>query len=495
MVAPSSASSPPITEGKRLKDTLRHLNDCFLNRIFALTQHAAMWRAISLFIIAGVIEVAFSLHANTKETWTHTLNLIATSQNSWEILKGMWGLSAPFLFYGILLTIPFLLAKTLATSYLTDIFELEDRRIANRFIQQAATGLGYQTIRIGDGGILEGFQNHPIIRIGGPGYIIVQLDSAALFERMDGRPHVIGPTVKKPVPLEGFERLRAVIDLRNQQIGPQNLQDRSKEGILLKAIDLRILFSVWRGENEQERTSTLARPYPYKTEAIERLIYNQGCVVQPSGDSLCGSWTGAISGLVTGRLRNFINEHRLSEFFASIGEPETGKVQQLAESVHEKPPSIPQPENFVSYDQLSDIIEEFISGFSDTARNRGVEVQWIGIGTWEMPKQIIPERHRDAWKISRQNQIRKSKATLRRIRENASLQERMRLIQSVPVGVYRELQTEEDNTDLKILRQLLIAYRAQLKDIQNTLEEKSKSTPDELKITLKHLDNIIGHWI
>ena len=481
-------SSPPPSEGQRLKTTLRLLTDCLFNKIFALTQRAAGLRSafLSLLFFAGWLLLSLLSHPS--------LEMPSKNATTWETLKTFAKLIAPFIYYGILLYLPFHLARNIAAAYLSDVFELEDEKIARRFIQQAAFTSGYQTIHIREGELPKEFEDHPIVKIGGPGFVTVSLDSVALFERMDGRPHIIGPT-RRRIALEGFERLRAVIDLRDQQIGPLTVKDRSLDGIPIAAADVRLLFSVWRGGSPEEREPTLLRPYPFVAEAIERLVYRQGCkATQPHEDSACGNWTGGITGLVITRLRKFINEHRLSEFFASIGAPEKAEMQNIAAQVKETAPSVPAPEEFVPYDELSDLFQEFVNGFTQNAQQRGLELKWVGIGSWQPPEQIILERHQEAWKLSRQNRMRRSPLTLQKIRNEASLQERVRLIQSVPVVAYKE--EEEAQTDnLKIMRKLLNAYRAQLMDTKETLEKNNFSVPPELETSLKHLDDIVAHWI
>ena len=53
--------------------------------------------------------------------------------------------------------------------------------------------------------------------------------------------------------------------------------------------------------------------------------------------------------------------------------------------------------------------------FQARAEQRGTHINWIGVGTWDTPAQIIPKNHREAWKISRENFRRGNSAELQRI--------------------------------------------------------------------------------
>src|SRR5918993_425941 len=100
---------------------------------------------------------------------------------------------------------PFFIALQAASLYLADIFELENVSIARGFIWSVALSGSEETIRVSQGGISEEDRHSPTFLIGGPGKVIVDLDSVAMFEKPDGTPHIIGSTAKEP-------RARATLD-------------------------------------------------------------------------------------------------------------------------------------------------------------------------------------------------------------------------------------------------------------------------------------------
>jgi len=135
---------------------------------------------------------------------------------------------------------PFFIALQLAALYLADIFELEDVAVARSFVWQVALSGSNETIRVTKGKISDNNKESPLYLIGGPGKVMVDLDSAALFERADGTPHVIGPTGNQPggkATIDGFERFRQAIDirdhyveLRDQDSKSPSVKSRSRDG-------------------------------------------------------------------------------------------------------------------------------------------------------------------------------------------------------------------------------------------------------------------------
>lgn len=230
--------------------------------------------------------------------------------------------------------------------YLDDIFELKNIRIAERFIRQSAFASQYDVMEIKDGEVRLKDQNSPMFLIGGPGKVRVYLENAAVFEQVGGTPHVIGPTIKSSKTsksdqafgksflgrsqglfsamirfdkdetgskndgarvLGSFERIRSVIDLRDQ-VQEVSVNARTRDGIPVSVKNMRVIYSVRRDGQEP----TLEKPYPFQREAVESLVY----------DLTRESWTDAMAGQIKREIGAFIFRHTLSEFLAAIGRPE-----------------------------------------------------------------------------------------------------------------------------------------------------------------------------
>jgi len=373
----------------------------------------------------------------------------------------------------LIAALAFWLAYRIAAVYLDDIFELEDLPVAERFILQAAFASQYNTINIRDGDVAAKDRESPIVRIGGPGYVRVYLENAALFERPDGSSRVIGPTVETRSGVEvlsGFERLRAVVNLLEQS-EELSLEERTLDGIRVRAEDVNFRFSVYRGGQH----STLTRPYPFTEEGIKRLVYMHGNMPLPA----------VMSGMIRGELARFISRHTLNEFLASISMPELDIPQEEElELEGGSPPAgatsplylgaeVQPPPAFVPRSQI--LTDLLAPEFSERAADRGLELIWVGAGAFETPSEIVPERHLDAWLLSRENLARSSSLELDRLRRESMIAELIRLVQEVPIRTFRRLAGEPPQD---VLHGLLTAYHGKLVEALNILERQGQASEE-----------------
>lgn len=408
----------------------------------------------------------------------------------------------------------FWLSLQLAASYMDDVFELGDPSIAEKYILQAAFASVYSTIRISDGRIEKEHLNSPIARIGGPGLVRVNLDSVALFEKADGTPRIIGPT-HTPAVLDRFERLRAIIDLRDQ-VADLNVQGRTKDGIHVSADGVQVVYSVLRGKKEP----SLKQPHPFDANAIENIVYRK--TVSKSMDSdLEKSYSGTGSyrkststGLnmrpfIQSALKEFIAKSTLSEFLSSVREPEIETRNAQEETLREEAenlaatpdPLIEHKENnrnksnskkvlsadgFFSRDQITELFYEDVN---KRAKKRGLELHWIDIGTWVLPEESkeIPKQHLEAWDLSVENMSMGSEDNLRHIREKSYETELIRLFQEVPLQTFYDLRVDNPDSD-QMIRELAIGYREKLRNTWGLYEDKNITPPRELDTVVRFLN-------
>ena len=358
---------------------------------------------------------------------------------------------------------PFFIALHLAALYLADIFELDDVAVARSFVWEVALSGSDETMRISQGKVADQHLESSNYLIGGPGKVMVDLDSVALFERADGTPHVIGPTGKEHggrATIEGFERFRQAIDirdhyveLRDQDSKSQSVKGRSRDGIPITATDVRLMFSVYRGENPQLSAEF---PYPFAKDAIERIVYKSASRVTPDQKEPSVyefSWINNMIGLIRGRLGGFMSERNLTEYLASIGLPEYEKAKEREELIAEQVRRLTQPDDeskaklpkpppeFTPRHQVTSLFSQFAEDFTKSARNNGVELQWIGVGTWKTPPEIeiVSEKHLDAWKLSQDNMKSGSPEAMNRVETQATLDKMESLIRSVPIDAYLDI--------------------------------------------------------
>lgn len=479
MNTPQPSAENALQKERRLYNELSdRLINALLNRIFDLRPASAARRTSYLFILFLLTGFVITLYSYPLPLWTQRLQEIFL-----YVLNPSYAASYvgdPFAKFGALLEqalldpnilqylpiflAPFFIALHLAALYLADIFELEDVSVARSFVWEVALSGSDDTIRITQGKVAEQYLESPNYLIGGPGKVIVDLDSVALFERADGTPHVIGPTGKEPggrATIDGFERFRQAIDirehyveLRDQDSKSPSVKGRSRDGIPITATDVRLMFSIYRGENAKPSPEY---PYPFSKEAVERIVYNSSSRVTPDQATPSVyefSWINNMIGLIRGRLGGFMSERNLTEYLASTGAPEFEKLKQREEMIAEQVRRLTQPTDesanakavkgppsFTPRHKITNLFSQFTEEFTKSARNNGVELQWIGVGTWKTPPEIdiVSEKHLEAWKLSQENMKSGSPDAMNQAENNAILEKMVSLIQDVPIDAYQEI--------------------------------------------------------
>jgi hypothetical protein len=525
------AGETPLQQQLQLfRELLSRLIDAILNRIFDLQPEKATRRARYLFVLFLLSIFFVSLRFYPMDLWVkyvrdmfqysvdpayRTIYVGNPFVNFTNFSIHVFTDPRIFQYVPVFLA-PFFIALQAASLYLADIFELDRVSVARRFIWGVAIWGSEETIRIKEGNITEESRLSPAFLIGGPGKVIVDLDSVALFERPDGTPRVIGPTAKEPhgrASLGGFERFRQAIDirdhyveLRDQDPRSQSVKSRSLDGIPITATDVRLMFSVYRGGQKPSNEM----PYPFSKEAIEQIIYNATSKVTPGGPNPSTyefSWINRMVGLIRGELGAFMSKHRLTAYLANIGIPEIEKRRQREEALGEQKEEImePAPEgangnsteavpDFLPRSKITNLFTQFADQFTKRARSNGVELHWIGVGTWKTPVGIVPEKHLEAWKLSNENLARESPEALKRLEQDAILNKTIALIQDVPIAAYQETVSDEKDAN-KVMRTLLLAYHQQLLEAAEFMRDRGEAVPPHIEEAISHIHNMFGHFL
>ena len=232
----SNMSQPPTEnalqkEQRLYRELYDRLINAILNRLFDLSPEKAARRMRYLVIMFLLLGCTLTLYNYPLTLWAQRLQEVFLYLLNANYAANYLGEPfTPFitlikqaitdpriLQYLPIFLAPFFIALHLAGLYLADIFELEDVAVARSFVWEVALSGSDETIRITQGKIADQYLESPNYLIGGPGKVVVDLDSVALFERADGTPHVIGPTGKEwggKATIDGFERFRQAIDIR-----------------------------------------------------------------------------------------------------------------------------------------------------------------------------------------------------------------------------------------------------------------------------------------
>lgn len=503
------------------RELIENMVASIVERVMAINRRAATLRRWSVIIVGGVIWafIAFSAHP-----------FVPDPDIPWNFLEYPFRvLFATDVFKHVLIgAVVFWLAYRTAALYLDDIFELNNVRVAERFIRQAAFGSQYDLIEIMNGNVPEKYKNSPIILIGGPGKVRVYLENAALFEKVNGQPHVIGPTVQKTssetlsevsretpgfsgwfrriyfilsgegdaertetdgtVLLEGFESFRSVIDLRDQ-VETMTVVSRTRDGILIRAEDIRVISSIFRGD----QVPTLEKPYPFSSEAFETLVY-----------TMPREWSfPQIFYQINRWLGRFISHHTLSEFLTAISTPEVQK--QIGEAVQEATQAnsadTAEGDGVISQ-QLTNIplitsrpeIRDLFYDYNDfvkKAQEKGVELRWIGLGTWVFPNSIIPERHIHAWRLTQENLIRGSQPALDRVRQESKAARLPGIIRVCPLGRALELDLKDEVHWKMNMARMANGYIARLDEAVDIYQSRGEADRPEAK-RLETIRNLLA---
>jgi hypothetical protein len=298
------------------------------------------------------------------------------------------------------------------------------------------------------------------------------------------------------------------VDLRDQDPKSTSVQSRSLDGIPITATDVRLMFSVYRGGVKPSAEV----PYPFSRESIEQIIYQATSRVtpdQPNPSTYEFSWINRMIGLIRGELGTFMSKNRLTAYLASIGMPELEKLQKREEMIFEEvqklvPPgqdlATPKdkepksPPEFQPRHKISNLFTQFAEEFSKKAQSNGVELHWIGVGTWKTPEKIVPEKHLEAWKLSNENIARESPEALSGIETEAILQKTIALIQEVPIAAHLRATIDEKETK-KAMRAILLAYHQQLQEAAEFMRARGEAVPPNIEEAIAHINNMFGHFL
>lgn len=503
------------------RKNLSLIKSAFFNFLFVLDKKGARMRIA--FLVGTFLFIWFLLTSQTldgevakgflQKSFAFVLSRQAENANAPSMLvitlsQSLFSFSV-FRFFSILF-FPFIGAFLGAVKYLTDIYELNDEQIAAKFIWQAAFGSKYGTIKIEEGALSKSSESSPIVKIGGPGKVNIDLYSAALFEKADGRPHVLS-AASKGVELQAFERYKTAIDLRDQIVAPVETLSRTVEGIKVSAKDVRMVYSILRGEenvDEQKKT------YPFKKEAIPSYYYQKGSSVSAyAKKDFNDSPLNPMPGIIKGELSGFITRNKLSEFLTSVGEPEKDELKERVEKYQKErervgrvinrtpPPSADDFEapDFRSRDDVNQLFSQFAADFSRKKYQKGVSLYWVGTGTWVPPDDIIPEKNMEAWKLTQENAKRGANGKIKGAENGEKIEETLRLIQQVPLSP-ATLISAPNSYRGQILTEILERYTELIKNAKDLLdiyeEDFEDLTENDLDDAAEQLtENIRAYWV
>ncbi len=491
---PPREYSFPLLAG--IESALRSLVDDLLNQVFLMSRRGGTVRFV-VFILGGLaLWILFDLASHPLVYWDIFIRSVGQLLTFFlypdpisVIVNGPFKIliygglvlqeliinlfQADVLRHVLVVCITVFMAARIATAYLADIFELEDESIASRFITGSAFSTTYHRMVIENGDVAQGSLSSPILRVGGPGWIQVNLENMAVFERRDGTPHLIGPTRDKPGNVEtihSFERLREVIDLREQDqlFKGFPVEGRTRDGISLTVKYVRIIYSVLRDPKGPPNE------YSFDKAGIEHLVYGRGrsgrrlLVGAEEKVTFRAEWAATVKGMVSRELRNFIASHNLNDFLGSSNMGDLSKPTLIF---------IPRPE----------IKQRFMSPeFQQRAAEQGFQLNWIDIGSWDV-NEVITKEHYDAWKLTSENQVARSK--IKDVSEESRKQFLARLIHTLQSVASDANHEGKDDEEIRL--ELIANYLAALRVARDSFAQSATPDQPELEAAIRYLSQFL----
>ena len=408
-----------------------------------------------------------------------------------------------FLKYIPLLFVAYTLSKKMAAHYLEDVYELDDENLASKFLEEIAFGYGHEKIIVNEGRITEADEMSPLILIGGPGSIQVNLDSVALFEKVNGDPAVIHPR-SNAWRLGRFDRIReigesdeagkreyAIINLRDQFVSGLSLKSRTKDGIPIEALDIKVIFSILRKKiNGDESAQNDA--YLFDERAVQALVYNQTIITPksylPAGISF--PWDTTMIPLIISELEELIKSHTLSEILVSVSQKEVDSVSTNDQTIAQMRVDLTgqhtlTEENKKSlapeFKSRSTITAQFFEKkFKEKAASLGVSIEWIDIGTWQLPSYLIHDKIKAAWNLSHDNAKRRD--AVEKSKKTHEMAEVIKLINSVVIANYEKGHSPNKGKDVEKELQELGAILVMSPELKSQFAQRDTGKKDAISI-------------
>jgi hypothetical protein len=222
--------------------------------------------------------------------------------------------------------------------------------------------------------------------------------------------------------------------------------------------------------------------YIFDEKAVQALVYNQtiGTLEQWSAPGVPFPWDTTIVPLILSEIESLITSRTLSEILATISQREMDQTstndQTIAQMRVEMTRAQPSPTSAKKeaappkFESRSKITSQFFSPeFTARAANLGIEIEWIDIGTWQLPNSLVLEKHTGAWNLARDNE--KKRKEVERSKKNKEMEKLLQLVTSVVIENFdnfenynrNNLRRKSSGRDLKELEHL-IANRPDIVD-------------------------------
>ncbi len=254
--------------------------------------------------------------------------------------------------------------------YVRISFGLQDLKSSLSYFVACMFGMQMPVLVISDGKAQTGSaQEHIILKMGGPGYLVIQSGNVVLLENYTGKVRVVGAGRHF---ISRLESVKEIGSLEERFAHIEKLSATTKDGIEIMVRDIRYRYRLCcdpKSNNAAEGQSD--NLFSFSEEAVIQMTYNR--TLASNGIS---TWHMGVNQVVEAVITDYIRQHPVD----SITAPQTQGIDAAA------------------VDARGDIYSEF---YSQSGRNRfrdkGAELIWIDIGHFETPEKTVIEQRVNTW--------------------------------------------------------------------------------------------------
>jgi hypothetical protein len=220
-----------------------------------------------------------------------------------------------------------------AVAYLGDIYDMEKEidKIPFRYFMACFFGLGTPHIHINHS-IYGSLEQEMVEKIGGPAHLDVDPGFVVLTEALTAPVKIYGQGNNHF--LSRRERIREIVDLREQEGTIGQVTATTRDGIPVTVENIKFNYRIWdsRWDTLYRDNSITRKPYPFSKQAIFDYAYKRSVGLDPLSKPQLTPWEKAVGGRIQGIIREYISEHKLDDVIA----PRDQQNRMVREEIRKK---------------------------------------------------------------------------------------------------------------------------------------------------------------
>ncbi|MBN1146511.1 MAG: hypothetical protein JXA78_04595 [Anaerolineales bacterium] len=234
----------------------------------------------------------------------------------------------------------------------------------NYLLANLALGL-YPSLMVSDGKAqIKPDEDNLVALIGGPGHVVVQPGNAVLIESLDGEVHAHGSGRHF---LNRREALKETISLEEREASIEKLSAATKDGIEMEVRDIRYRYRLASDQLPEDGPGRdMQDPYPFSEQAVVDMTYNRNVTAFGAA-----TWHFGVNNIVDTVITDYIRQHQVDYLMAPSAQGND-----------------PRAEIYECFNS-EDVRRQF--------KKRGAELQWIGIGHFDVANKKVVEQRVNAW--------------------------------------------------------------------------------------------------